>query len=169
MPKPSEVATAVKLVAIAVAGGVLCAGVGACHRHGPAGAGRIDTAAQVQPTQPKPPTAPAAPQESPYRSMTKIFEEFARVVETHQAQPDTGFQRCKDFAAAKIPELKTLATQAKQIESGPRAADYLQEIMAANEKIQQTAEKITKIAHERYQSKGTDLLLLLSDLALARL
>lgn len=116
-----------------------------------------------------PETKPLVPAESPYKKTLAIFQEFARLVEDNQQNPDQGVAKCRAFVAAKAPELKTLTAQIKTIETGSKAADFMQEIMDSNEKIKSATDTVTGLAQAKYGTKGADLMLILSDLALARL
>lgn len=106
---------------------------------------------------------------TPYKQMVKVFDEFAKIVEENQQNPDAGVEKCKSFANSRIPEIKNLTVQIKSIETGTLASNYLQEIMDSNNKIKESTDKVTALAQEKYHEKGADVMLILADLALARL
>lgn len=156
--KFSNMAIAVSFVGLFLTGG--------CHKGRPTAAiGPTATA-----TTPAPSTSKEhLPQESPYKKTTTIFQEFAKLIEENQDAPDQGFAKCRVFATSKIPELRNLTGQIKAIETSPKTADYMHEIMDANARIKLATDTVTKIAQEKYGVKGADVMLVLADLALARL
>lgn len=140
-----------------------------CNNTSSQSTGAISAAAPSAATMPSPGTPAAPAQASPYKQTTGIFQEFARLVEEQQQSPELGLEKCRAFVTAKAPELKALTATIRAIETGPNAANYLQEIMDSNEKIKVVTDKITELAQAKYGMKGADLMLILSDLTLARL
>ncbi|MBI2346562.1 MAG: hypothetical protein HYV03_06745 [Deltaproteobacteria bacterium] len=152
--------------------GIVCiCSIMACQRQAPispSASVAISTTAATGPAAAAP-TMPPAKRQSPYQQSLRVFEEFVQLAEEQQNTPDKGVEICRQFAATKIPELKVITAQIKAIETGPDAAGYLQEIMDSNDKIRTITDKVTTLAQQKYGANGPDLLLILSDLALARL
>lgn len=146
--------------------GTLLAG---CNSTPSQSTGAISAAAPSAAAMPASGTPAVPTQASPYKQTTGIFQAFARLVEEEQQSPEQGVEKCRAFVAAKAPELKVLTARIRAIETGPNAANFLQEIMDSNEKIKVVTDSVTHMAQAKYGMKGADLMLLLSDLALARL
>ncbi|MBI4365383.1 MAG: hypothetical protein HY543_01040 [Deltaproteobacteria bacterium] len=106
---------------------------------------------------------------TPYVRTIQIYEEFARMVETHQKSPEAGIAACRQYVRTVIPEVQALTEKIRSIETSDLAATYLPDIMETNSKIKSATEKVTELAEKKYGQKGSDVILILSDLALARL
>ena len=162
-----------KFIVVLLATAVGCIGIG-CQKGTPVSTAAISASAVGAAPTPsstagtQPPSSSAIGV-SPYKATTTIFEEFARLVATNQKSPDEGITQCRAFVTAKIPEIKKLTGQIKTIETGPDAAVRLPEIMDANEKIKMAIDRVTALAQGEYGAKGADVMLILADLALARL
>lgn len=112
---------------------------------------------------------PAEKGPSPYKKTSEIFVEFANIAEQNAGNPDDGLKKCTDFVQKNLPQLKSLTDEIKKLEMSGEAVKNMPEIMETNNKIKDVSDKVTKLAQEKYGPKGVDLLMSLSDLAMARL
>lgn len=117
----------------------------------------------------KTPDKAAAKDDTPYKKTVKIFQEFAQIAEENAGNPDEGVRKCKEFVQKSVPQLKLLTKEIKKIEQGEGALKNMNEIMESNNRIKEVSDRVTKVAQEKYGAKGIDLLMSLSDLAMARL
>lgn len=108
----------------------------------------------------------AGPAKSPFDEVVVIFKGFEEIVAKNRDNPKEGVKACRDYAGKNIPRIKSLEENIKEFETTP---EYLDEMIDTNGKIKEISDRVTKIVTESYGVEGADILMQLSDMALARL
>lgn len=101
-----------------------------------------------------------------FDQMVSVFKGFGEIVEQNKNNPDKGVAACSTYAATNIPKIKELESKIKKVEMN---ASYINDLVNMNNSIKDIADKITKTVTENYGVQGVDIMLQLSDMALARM
>lgn len=105
-------------------------------------------------------------QTTPFNGTVAVFEGFEKIVEANRDDPAEGVEACRKYAEENIPKIKSLDEGMKGLKGSP---DYLRNMVEANRKIKEINDRITKTVTDYYGVDGVDILMHLSDMALARL
>lgn len=100
------------------------------------------------------------------QQIVTIFKGFEEIVEKNRDKPVQGVKDCTSYAKENIPKIKKLEAKVKTDEKTP---EYIKYLLKTNDEIKGVGDRVTKIVTESYGVEGADVLLQLSDMALARL
>lgn len=98
--------------------------------------------------------------------MIAIFEGFEEIVIKYKNDPESGIKACQAYVENNLEKIKTIEKEIMNMSKGPAQIKYFIEI---NDRIKKIGDRITAIATESYGVASVDVIMLLSDMVLARL
>lgn len=104
--------------------------------------------------------------EAEFSEMVEIFKGFENIIERNQKTPEKGVQECTKYVDENISKIKSIESVLKNYDVTP---DFVDRLLQTNNQIKEVGDNVTKTVVEHYGIYGADVIVKLSDMALARL
>jgi hypothetical protein len=105
-------------------------------------------------------------EKSEFNQIVDIFRGFEAIIDENKKDPDVGVKKSAEYTKNGVAKIKLLE---EGIKKSKYNSTFMSELKETNNKIKEISENVTKIAKDNYGVQSTDILIQLSDLALARL